>query len=195
MQDLNLKQQKHLDFLIADFSATKAEIARRSNLQRIVLAAYIVLLGVVFKQSTSSNLSLFWICGLWIGGVLAQSFHQRERLEISRLGRVIRERIAGAASNILEISPKDLLHSQTNGSFPELLKQTRPFDRLFHWSLFCFIPLLMTIFLFFERISNLHDLIDFSISTPYVALLTLLSGLITFYLLVKYHFPIWKKDI
>jgi uncharacterized membrane protein YciS (DUF1049 family) len=195
LQELNSKQQKHLDFLVADFNATKAEIARRSNLQRIVLAAYIVLIGVVFKQSASSNLSLFWICGLWIGGVLAQSFHQRERLEISKLGRVIKERIARTASNILEINLKDLLHSQTNGNFPELSKQTHPFDRLFHWSLFCFIPVLMTIFLFFERMSSLHQLIDFSISTPYVAFLTFLSGLVTFCLLVKYHFPIFAKDI
>ena len=178
---LNSGQQKHLDFLIADFSATKAEIARRSNLQRIVLAAYVALLGLVFKQAASSNLTLFWICGLWISGALAQSFHQRERLEISKLGRLIKERMAKTASDILEVNQKDLLHSQTNGSFPEITKQTQPLDHLFHWSLFCFIPILITIFFFFKRISHLHRLIDFSMSTPWVALLSLLSALITFY--------------
>ena len=154
MPELSSRQQKHLDFLIADFSVTKAEIARRSNLQRIVLAAYIALVGFVFKQSATSNLSLLWICGLWIGGALAQSFHQRESLEISKLGRVIKERMAQVSSDILEIDLKDLLHSQTDGDFAEISKQTQPLDRLFHWSLFCIIPTLITIFLFLEKMNR-----------------------------------------
>jgi uncharacterized membrane protein YciS (DUF1049 family) len=195
LPELTPTQQKHLDFLIADFSVTKAEIARRSNLQRIALAAYIALVGLVFKQAATSDLSLLWICGLWIGGVLAQSFHQRERFEINRLGRVIKERIAKVSCDILEIGLKDLLHSQTDADFAEISKQTYPLDRLFHWALFCIIPTLITIFLFFERISKLHYLIDFSVSTPWVAFLTLLSASIVLYLLIKYHLPIRKKEI
>lgn len=46
MSKLTDHQQQHLEYLRSDIELIKAEIARRSNLQRVVLATYIAILDL-----------------------------------------------------------------------------------------------------------------------------------------------------
>lgn len=98
------RQQKHLDYLIADFAAIKAEIARRSTLQRVVLAGYFAVLALVFQQAVSLTLLAPWIVALWAASAFGFQFYAREGLEIARLGAVIRMRIAPVAGEIIGAS-------------------------------------------------------------------------------------------
>lgn len=194
MTELSQKQNKYLDFLIADFNAIKLEIARRSNLQRVLLAAYIAMLAIIFNEFTKANFSLVWICGLWVGVTLAQIFYQRERLEIERLGRIVKKRIAKEASEILERDQRTLLHSQTNSQFNEINRQTHPIDRLFHWAIFFIIPILLTIYSLFQHIQCLGNLLQFSTSTPWKALIVIILCFINIFLLCKYDLPIQYQN-
>ena len=119
------RQQKHLDYLIADFAAVKAEVARRSTLQRVVLAGYLALLALVFQHSASTMLSSTWIVALWAAAALGFQFYAREGLEIDRLGTVIRTRIAPVAAEVIGTAPEHLLPSETNAEVIATLPQRR----------------------------------------------------------------------
>ncbi|MGA2706288.1 MAG: hypothetical protein ABSH35_35095 [Isosphaeraceae bacterium] len=102
-------ENRQLDFLLADFGALKAEMARRSGLQRVAVALYLGLVAAVAASlPESKNLSLS-AAGLWIGGLVALLFWCREHLEITRLGRLIRDRIGEKAGAILNVPKEDIV--------------------------------------------------------------------------------------
>jgi len=186
MNNLSIQQQKHLELLIADFSATKAEIARRSNLQRVVLAAHIGLFAIVGNQLVSHSLVAPLIVGIWLSAALSFQFYTREGLEIRRLGSIIRERIAPIASKMLEVPIQDLLHSQTNSKFLEINKATSRYNKQFKWVVFFFLPLIITIFYLSQDWSRFSRILDFHTRGPYMCICAIIAGTYTLSLLKKY---------
>lgn len=183
MTTLTEHQKEYLKYLLADFVAIKSEIARRSNLQRIVLAAYIAVLAVVGKEVSSYSLTAPLLLGLWISGTLAFQFYSREGLEIGRLGSIIQKRIVPAASIILEVQTQDLLHSESNASFPDIDKITARYDRQFKWTLFFILPVVITVFYLSQDWSRLQRLFNIYTKGPYMAFGALVSCLWTLTLL------------
>lgn len=167
------RQQKHLDYLIADFAAIKAEIARRSTLQRVVLAGYFAVLALVFQQATSLTLSAPWIVALWAASALGFQFYAREGLEIARLGTVIRTRIAPVAGEIIGTPPERLLPSETNPEAAQTLRQRRAYDRSFNWAAFFAAPLLITLMHVAQCMRETQRLLDFGTPTPWVVLVVI----------------------
>lgn len=189
MNDPIENQQKHLEFLLADFNAIKAEIARRSNLQRVVLAAYIGLFAVVGKQIASYSATAPLVIGLWFGSALSLQFYTRESLEITRLGSIIRERIAPVANKILNVPIEDLLPSQTNSEFPKINSVTSLYNIQFKWIVFFCLPLLITILYFSQDWSRISKLWNIYTRGPYMAICATISGLYILSLLKKYAWP------
>lgn len=161
MSKLADQQQQYLEYLRADIESIKAEIARRSNLQRVVLATYIAVIAVVGKGVASHELAAPLLVGLWVNGALAVQFYTREGLEIDRLGSIIQERIAPIASNILRVQPRDLFPSETNNEFPEKDRITSCYDRQFKWMLFLVLPVVITVFYLSQDWSRLTRLLNF----------------------------------
>lgn len=190
MDTLTEHQKEYLKYLLADFVAIKAEIARRSNLQRIVLAMYIAVVAVVGKEAASHSLTGPLLVGLWVTGALAFQFYSREGLEIARLGSLIRERIATVASHILEVQAQDLLPSETNATFPDIDTITSRYDRQFKWVLFLVLPSAITAFYLSQDWSRLSRLLNFYTRGPYMAFGTIVSCLWILRLLKKFA---WQK--
>ncbi len=169
------RQQKHLDYLVADFTAIKAEIARRSTLQRFALAGYLAVLAVVVQQIMLPTLSAAWIIVLWAASALGFQFYAREQLEIARLATVIRTRIAPLAGQIIGVPPEQLLPSETNPEVAATLPRRRAYDRSFNWAAFFAAPLLITLMYVTEEVAQeTRRLCDFSTPTPWVALVVII---------------------
>jgi len=143
LPELNDPQRKQLDFLLADFTATKAEIGRRSTLQRAALAAYLAVVAVAFQGAATVDER--WLIALWIASALAFQFYARESLEIDRLGIVIRERIAPLASGVLGTPVEQLLPSETNAEVLATRPRRVAYDKSFNWAVFAVVPLLFTL--------------------------------------------------
>lgn len=186
MSKLSDHQQQHLEFLRVDIESTKAEIARRSNLQRIVLATYIAVIAVVGREAASRELTPPLLVSLWITGALALQFYTREGLEIHRLGSIIRERIAPIATQILRLRVQDLFPSETNNKFPKLDKITSSYNRQFQWILFLVLPLAITSLHLSHDWSRLPEILNFRTRDPYMLITSSISGLWTLHLLRKY---------
>ena len=169
------REQKHLDYLLADFAAIKSEIARRSTLQRLVLAAYLAILAVVFQQAVSPALSAPWVIVLWSASAFGFQFYAREGLEIGRLATVIHTRIAPLAGEIIGVPPERLLPSEMNPEVAETLPRRRTYDRSFNWTAFFVAPLLITVMHVSEQSTReAQRLCDFSTSTPWVVLVVII---------------------
>ena len=82
MSDLDEGQREQLKFLLADFGAIKAEIARRSTLQRVVLVGYLAVVALVFQQTVSASLSRLWVFAIWAIAALAYQFYVRSLAQI-----------------------------------------------------------------------------------------------------------------
>jgi len=190
MSKLADHQQKYLEYLLADIGAAKVEIARRSNLQRVVLATYIAVIAVVGKEAASHALTAPLLVGLWVSGALALQFYTREGLEIYRLGSIVRERIVPIGSNILRVRAQDVFPSETNNAFPEKDKITRRYDHQFKWILFLVLPLAISVFYLSQDWSRLPKILDFCTRGPYMTASALISSLWTVCLLKKYA---WSK--
>lgn len=189
MSKLTDHQHQHLQFVRADIESIKAEIARRSNLQRIVLATYIAAIAFVAKVATSQELTAPLLVGLWVSGTLALQFYTREGIEIRRLGLIIRERIAPIVSEILRVTAQDVFPSETNKKFSKLDKITSAYDRQFKWILFLVLPLAITVFYLSHDWSRLLKAIDFCARGSYMVMASSISGLWTLYLLITYAWP------
>ena len=187
MNKLTDRQQQYLKFLCADIESTKAEIVRRSNLQRVVLAAYITVIVFEEKSLVSYQLTAPLVVSLWVSGMLALQFYTREHIEISRLGSILRERIAPIASNILRVQRGYLLPSVTNNKFPEIDKITSCYDLQFKWILFLLLPLAVTVFYLSNDWTRLSKFLDIHERGLYLAGISFISGLRTLYLLIKHH--------
>ncbi len=144
MARLSDTQKRQLDCLLADFGSVKAEIARRSNLQRVVLAAYVTFLVLVARHMLAGLQWSIPVAGLWVGGSVALLFHEREHLEICRLGGLIRTHVAATASQILGVEATALFPSETALVSQLADCRTRAYDVAFFWTCFLVVPALVT---------------------------------------------------
>jgi hypothetical protein len=168
---------RELDFLLADFSALKAEIARRSGLRRVALALYLALVAaVVASLPKSKNLSLS-TAALWVGGLIALLFWCRENLEIARLGRLIRDRIGQQASETLRVPVENIVPSEAAAAIDEGMdRTTRRYHLVFMWLVFFVIPLLETLHVPWQGRDDVSRYCAWNTPTPYSALGTFLAA-------------------
>lgn len=152
------EQKIHHDYLLADFQATKAEIARRSNTQKTALAAMVAFYASLLNPLVSISLGLWHIVAVWIVTILGYVFYKREGLEIGRLGALIRTKIAEVAAKDLNVLAENLIPSEVSAADKEFDCKTRLLDWIFSVSLFGLIPGTITVLYIVEavckRISN-----------------------------------------
>ncbi|MEW8286878.1 MAG: hypothetical protein AB2563_10705 [Candidatus Thiodiazotropha endolucinida] len=189
MNKLTDHQLQHLEYLRTDTVSIKSEIARRSNLQRVVLVMYITVIAVVAKGVSSPELTTPLLVGLWVGGTLFLQFYERESLEISRLGSIIRERISPIATNILQIDQQDLFPSETNQVFPKFDMITARYDCQIKWLLFLVLPLFITVFYILQDCQWASKILDIYERDLYMAIISIGSGSRTLYLLMIHAWP------
>jgi len=152
------EQKTQHDYLLADFQATKAEIARRSNAQKTALGAMVAFYAWLLNQLVATSLSLWHIGAVWIVTLLGYVFYKREGLEIGRLGALIKTKIAEVAAKNLNVSAENLIPSEVHAADKEFDCKTRPLDWVFSVTLFGLIPGTLTVLYIVEaickRISN-----------------------------------------
>jgi hypothetical protein len=148
------EQKVQHDYLLADFQATKAEIARRSNAQKTALAAMVAFYAWLLNQLVSSSLGSWHIGAIWIVTILGYIFYKREAIEIGRLGALIRTKIAEVAATNLNIAAKHLIPSEVSAADKEADCKTKFLDWTFSLSLFGIIPGTLTVLYFVEAICN-----------------------------------------
>ena len=152
------EQKIQHDYLLADFQATKAEIARRSNAQKTALAAMVGFYAWLLSQLVSTTLCFWHIGAIWIVTILGYVFYRREGVEIVRLGALIRSKIAEVAAKNLNVSAESLIPSEVNAADKKYDCVTKTLDRIFSVSLFGLIPGTLTVLYIVEtickRISN-----------------------------------------
>lgn len=146
------EQNKQHDYLLADFQATKAEIARRSNAQKTALAAMVVFYAWLLNQLVSTNFGLWHLGAIWIVTILGYVFYKREGVEIGRLGVLIRRNIAEVAAKDLNVSAENLLPSEVSAADDKYDCISKALDWIFSVSLFGLIPGALTVFYIFEGI-------------------------------------------
>ncbi|MDQ2775981.1 MAG: hypothetical protein M3Y57_13850 [Acidobacteriota bacterium] len=183
MDELKERENKQLDYLLADFVAAKSEMARRSTLQWIILGGYFSTLAFVFQKSMNSGFSGLWLTALWIVSFGALLFYAREDFTIRRLGRdLIRNRIAASAGSLINVNPEGLLPSESHykGSGD---RRAHWYARLFNWTAFFIAPLLLTLLCFFWHWSRIDKLADFRSLAPWEAITSAIcAGTILFLL-------------
>jgi hypothetical protein len=144
------EQKIQHDYLLADFQATKAEIARRSNAQKTALAAMVAFYAWLLNQLVSTSLGPWHIGAVWIVTILGYVFYKREDIEIGRLGALIKIKIAGVAAKNLNVSAENILPSEVCAADKEFDCKTKSLDWIFSVSLFGLIPITLTTFYLFE---------------------------------------------
>lgn len=176
---------RQLDFLLADFGALKAEIARRSGLQRVALALYLALVAAIAASlPEGKNLSLLTV-GLWMGGLIALLFWCREHLEITRLRRLIRDHIGERAGAKLSVPKEHIVPSEAATIDKSMDSTTRRYHLVFMWLVFFVIPLLLTLHVLWQRSAEVSRFYAWTTPTPYLAFITLLSVAGNVWLLVR----------
>ena len=135
------KQKKQLDFLLADFKAAKDEISRRSNLQKIVLTLLITFYAWFIPNFIQNSISSDKIVLLLLVVFLAYIFYDREAKEISRLGLIIRERIAKPVSKMLKVKSTKIIPTEVHESPYPTDKLTKRYDKIFNSIVFLVIPI------------------------------------------------------
>lgn len=152
------EQKIQHDYLLADFQAIKAEIARRSNAQKTALAAIVAFYAWPLNQLVAANLSVWHIGAIWVVTILGYVFYKREGLEIGRLGALIKTKIAEVAAKNLNVSPEHLIPSEVCAADEKFDCKTKPLDWIFSVTLFGLIPGTLTVLYIVEaickRISN-----------------------------------------
>ena len=106
------KENKLIEFLLADFDALKSEIARRSNLQKAVVAAVLAFYAWSFQATLNDRTELVVVVIAWLVSLLALAFYMREASEINRLGWTIKGKIAVPVSQLLNVSPEEVIPSE-----------------------------------------------------------------------------------
>ncbi|MBM4302024.1 MAG: hypothetical protein FJ121_10990 [Deltaproteobacteria bacterium] len=186
-EKLKDREIKYLDFLLADFNALKSEIARRSNLQRVVLALYGGAFASIFYKIRNEESSSISIDILWIVAFLTLLFYFREHLEIKRLSTLIKDRIALPASELLNVEQHSILTSETNPSVEGIDKITRPYNNIFLWIGFFFLPILISI-----KFINMHWIYLLIIDTNVYQLIGMVSACATIFMLKKHAWPLFQ---
>jgi hypothetical protein len=136
------KQQKLLDFLLADFNAIKSEIARRSALQKAAVAALLALYAWVFNK-TSVTFEVVILS--WGTAILAALYVYRESREINRLGWLIKDKIAGQACEITGGDKETLIPSEAHASNQDSDGMNKFISTIFVAVIFFVVPLYLTI--------------------------------------------------
>lgn len=144
------EQRIQHEYLVADFQATKAEIARRSNAQKTALAAMVAFYAWLLNQLVSTNLGLWHISSVWIVTILGYVFYKREELEIGRLGSLVRTKIAEVAAKNLNVPTENVIPSEVCAADKEFDCKTKLLDWVFSISLFGLIPGALTALYVFE---------------------------------------------
>ncbi|MBA2591084.1 MAG: hypothetical protein H0U97_02020 [Gammaproteobacteria bacterium] len=177
---------RQLDFLLADFGVLKAEIARRSGLQRVAVALYLGLVAAIAASLPEGKNLSFSDAGLWMGGFIALLFWCREQFEITRLGRLIRDRIGERASAILSVPKEYIVPSEAAASIDEGMDTaTCRYHLVFMWLVFFVIPLLVTLHALWQRSAEVSRFYAWNTPTPYLAFVILLSIAGTVWLLAR----------
>lgn len=144
------EQKIQHDYLIADFQAAKAEIARRSNAQKTALATMVAFYAWLLNQLVSTNLGLWHIGAVLIVTILGYIFYKREDLEIGRLGSLIRTKIAEVAAKNLNVPAENIIPTKVCAADKEFDYKTKSLDWVFFISLFVLIPGALTALYIFE---------------------------------------------
>ena len=188
MTNLTDSQGRQVDFLLADFAAIKAEIDRRSTLQRFVLLGYLAIWALLVQQSPSFSFAGPWVVTVWVAAALSFQFYAREGLEISRLGGVISTGIAPIASRILSVPCTDLIPSQTKGDpdLDETRSKRREYNRTFAWAAFFAAPMVTTLWYMVEHRNELYQKWAFDPPTPWATVVVILSAGYAFALLRRH---------
>ena len=139
------KETKLLDFLLADFDALKSEIARRSNLQKAVVAAVLAFYAWSFQRMLNNHIELTVILISWLVSFLAFTFYIREGSEIGRLGWTIKNKIADPASKILGVRPEEVIPSEAHSTEPCVGTWKKVVTIIFSVVLYVVAPLYLTI--------------------------------------------------
>lgn len=148
------EQKAQHDYLLADFQATKAEIARRSNAQKTALAAMVAFYAWLLNQLVTSVLGAWHIGAIWIVTILGYVFYKREAIEIGKLGALIRTKIAEVAAKNLKVAAENLIPSEVGAENKETDCKTKALDWVFSLSLFGLIPVILTVLYLVEVICN-----------------------------------------
>lgn len=140
------KQKKLLEFLLADFDALKSEIARRSNLQKAIVAAVLAFYAWSFQRLLSNHIiELTVVLIAWVVSFIAFTFYIREGSEIGRLGWTIKSKIAVPVSKILGVSPEKVIPSEAHSTEPCAGTWRKMVSILFDIVLYLLAPLYLTI--------------------------------------------------
>lgn len=169
------QQQGQLSCLLADFNALKSEIARRSDLQRIVVLAYVGVLALVFRERATSIPSVVWVPVIWISDCLAVLYYEREQLEIERLAGVIKASVAVNAK-VLCAATTNLFASETDPESTGTLKKRFRYQCEFDMILFVVAPALLTALFLLERFSRLGSIVAFETRYPWYAIVSVLAA-------------------
>ncbi len=136
------KQQKLLAFLLADFNAIKSEIARRSALQKASVVALLALYAWVFNKTL---VGVEVVILTWGAAIIAALYVYREHREISRLGCLIKNNIAGQACEIIGGDKESLIPSEARASEPDCDGLNKFISIIFVIAIFFVVPLYFTI--------------------------------------------------
>lgn len=139
------EQKIQYDYLLADFQAIKAEIARRSNAQKTALAAIVAFYGWLLNQFIDKHLGVCHIGAVWVVTILGYVFYKREGLEIGRLGLLIRTKIAAVAAENLNVLSEHLIPSEVRAADEKFDWKTKILNWIFSVTLFGLIPSILTV--------------------------------------------------
>ena len=138
------KEQRLLDFLLADFNATKSEIARRSNLQKAVTASMLAFYAWLFERSLGNGLELSLVVLVWIVSFLGYTFYIRESAEIKRLGWIIKDKIGKPTGVILGRSTEEVIPSEAHATEPSEVSWRQMVSVAFKVFIYLVAPLYLT---------------------------------------------------
>ncbi len=180
------QRRGQLSCLIADFAAVKSEISRRSDLQRVVVAAYLGLVALSAREGLSGQANSGWIPALWAGCFIALQYYVREGLEIGRLSSIIKSKIAPSASTLLDAGGVPLFPSETDPEATDTKSLRRRYDRQFFWIAFFVAPILITAWFAMSKWERKDELLAFGTRYPWLACLTVVAGGCTLRLLFRW---------
>jgi surface polysaccharide O-acyltransferase-like enzyme len=192
--NLTNAERKQFDFLLADFNSLKAEIARRSTLQRIVLFGYVGVWSMIAREAPNAEASallvpLHWLVTIWVTGILALLFYVHEAEAITYLGHRI-VTIAQIAGKILEVAPQDLIPSEVKCSPPlEYSKRRHRYNRVFMWAVFFVVPTLITAKYVFYHNTKFQDFQALDTDLLLSAIIIALCGVFILMLLRRHEGP------
>ena len=139
-------KNRQIDFLLADFNSAKNEISRRSTLQKTVLTLLIAFYAWITNELLKDFSNVNRVPIIWLVVPLAYIFYYREGKEISRLGFIIRERIAEYVSEIIDIEKEKIIPTEVmdRERYPTD-RITKRYDKIFNYTIFLILPAIFTV--------------------------------------------------